>query len=286
MINKKTKYHNSGLEIYILKKHTLEILSDILLNNKCFFVLLVKSGSLNIQINNMIKQLSAHEFIVIPVKSFCKILNMDEKLQIYIMSFTSEFIFKNSIKKPHIGYFEFFTTKFPPKISLKRKEISLLTNLYKLLEDNNKNPNRHIFQNEVLLFSFNLLLYEISGIYHTYSHHIKIRHTRKEKFVIRFFTILETHCGKQHSVKFYANALCITAGHLNKTIKEVTGKTAKQWIEEEIIMEAKRLLLNNDFTILNISEELQFSNPAFFSSFFKKHTSLSPSEYRSKITLQ
>ena len=285
MINKNPKYYHSGLEIYILKKHTLEILSDGLFNNKCSSILLIKSGSLDIQIDNIIKQLSIHDFIIIPVKASCKILNKDEHLQIYIMSFTSEFVFTNSIKKPYIGYFEFFITKFPPKISLKRKEVYLLINLFKLLEKNNMNPNRHIFQNEVLLFNFNLLLYEIAGIYHMNSHHIKIRHTRKEKLVIQFFTILETHYREQHSVTFYANTLFVTAGHLNKTIKQVTGKTAKQWIEEEIILEAKKMLQNDDLTILSISEELQFSSPSFFCNFFKKHNAVSPSEYRLRLTL-
>jgi YesN/AraC family two-component response regulator len=285
-MSKDSKYCHSGLGIYILKKHTLEVLSDELFNSKCFFILLVKSGSLAIQINDTIKHLSANEIIIIPVKAFCKVLNVDEKLQVYIMSFTSEFAFRNSIKKPYVGYFEFFTSKFPSKVSLNRKEVSLLINLFKLLEDNNKNLNRHIFQNEVLLFNFNLLLYSIAGIYHIHSHYIKIKHTRKEKFVIQFFTILETHCRKQHRVTFYANTLFVTAGHLNKTIKEITGKTAKQCIEEEIILEAKKMLQNDELTILSISEELQFSNPSFFSNFFKKHTSLSPSEYRSKIAFQ
>lgn len=283
-MSKNSKYCHSDLGIYILKKHTLEFLSDELFNSKYFFILLVKSGSVAIQINETIKHLSANEIIIIPVKACCRILNINENLEVYIMFFTSKFAFINSIKKPYVGYFEFFIAKFPSKTSLKRKEVSLLINSFKLLKENTENPNRHIFQNEVIALNFNLLLYSIVGIYD--SHYIKIKHTRKEKFVIQFLNILEAHCRKQHRVTFYTNALFVTAGHLNKTIKEITGKTAKQWIEEEIILEAKKMLQKEETTILRISEELQFSNPSFFCNFFKKHTSLSPSEYRSKITLQ
>ncbi len=284
-MNTNPKYYLSGLEIYNLKKDTLEILSKRIFDGNFFSILLVRSGALSIQIDDTVKQLSSNELILISSKSSCKVLNFDDTLQIYLVSFTHKFVFKNSIKKPNIGYFELFITKSLHKISLKSKETSILIKTFKILEDNKKYSNRHIFQNEVLLFTFNLLLYEVAGIYQTYSHHIKVKHSRKEKLVFHFFTILEIHYKEQHNVKFYASSLFITAGHLNKSIKDVTGKTAKQWIEEEIIIEAKKMLQNDDLTISSISEELRFSSPSFFSNFFKKHISISPSEYRSRLIL-
>jgi len=285
-MNTNPKYYNSsGLEVYILKKNTLGILFESFFDDNNFFVLLVKSGTLNIQIDDTIKQLSSQELILISSKSSFKVLNFDDTIQIYLVSFTHKFVFKNSIKKPYIGYFELFITKSLQKISLKSKETFILIKIFKILEYNKKDPNRNIFQNEVLLFTFNLLLYEVAGIYQTYSHYIKIKHSRKEKLVFQFFSILEIHYKEQHNVKFYASSLFVTSGHLNKSIKDVTGKTTKQWIEEEIIREAKKMLQDDDLTISSISDELQFSNPSFFSNFFKKHISISPSEYRLRLTL-
>lgn len=284
-MNTNPKYYDSGLEVYILKKNTLDILSKSFFENNYFFILLVKSGTLNIQIDDTIKQISSKELLLISLKSSCKVLNFNETLQIYLVLFTHKFVFNNSIKKPFIGYFELFITKSLQKILLKSKEVFILTKIFKMLEENKRPPKRHIFQNEVLLFTFNLLLFEIAGIYQKYLHNIKTKHTRKEKLVFHFFSILEMHYKEQHNVKFYANALFVTAGHLNKSIKDVTGKTAKQWIEEEIIIEAKKMLQNDDLTISSISDELQFSSPSFFSNFFKKHIFISPSEYRLRLTL-
>ncbi len=261
----------------------MEVLSDILSNIKYFSILLVRKGSVIIQINETKKELIAHKLIVIPVKSFCKVLNIDNESEVLVTLFTSEFAFKNSIRKSHIGYFELFIMRFPKKISLKNKEVFFMTNLFKFLDNNSKDTS-HLFQKEKLLFSFNLLVYEIAGIYFKKVQNTDgIKHTKKEKLVLRFLKLLEPNCRKQHQVTFYSDTLFITVGHLNRTVKEVTGKTAKQLIEEAIIIEAKILLQDDTLTISEIIEELEFGDLSFFGKFFKKHTFMSPTEYRLKL---
>lgn len=285
MENKKSKYSPLGLVIHVYENISSNISFHELFSENCFSILIVNSGSLSIQIKNTKIYLSVNEIIVIPTRSSCEILNRSHQLQISLVSFPSAFIFKNSIRRPHVGYFEFFVTKVPSKVSLKRKDAVLLIDLFKLMDSKRRRSEKHIFKNEVVLFSFNLLLYELAAIYSRYSRNIKIRHTRKETIVMQFFRILESNCKTQHGVKFYADALFITTGHLTKTVKEVTEKTTKQFIEEALVLEVKILLQNEDLTILHIMEELQFSNISFFSNFFKKFTSMSPSEYRLRLNI-
>lgn len=282
MANTDSKYHQD-MKVHIFKKCTVEVLSDVLFNTRYFSILLVRKGSVTLLINETKKELTAHKLIVIPVKSFCKVLNMNYEPEVLITLFTSEFAFKNSIRKSHIGYFELFIMRFPQKISLKNKEVSFIVHLFKFL-DNNSKDSEHLFQKEKLLFSFNLLVYEIAGIYFKNVQHTgSIKHTQKEKLVLRFLKLLEPNCRKQHQVTFYSNALFVTVGHLNRTVKEVTGKTAKQLIEEAIIIEAKILLQDDTLTISEIIEELEFGDLSFFGKFFKKHTFMSPTEYRLKL---
>uniref|UniRef100_UPI001ED8E43D helix-turn-helix domain-containing protein n=1 Tax=Flavobacterium sp. UGB4466 TaxID=2730889 RepID=UPI001ED8E43D len=129
----------------------------------------------------------------------------------------------------------------------------------------------------------NLLLYELARIYHKSYWHKPRQHSKKEMLVIQFFKILEINCREQHSVKYYANTLAVTTDHLSKTVKQVTEKTAKRFIEEAIVLEAKILLHDDHLTILSIAEELQFTDSSSFSNFFKRHTSQSPSQYRSQL---
>ncbi len=91
---------------------------------------------------------------------------------------------------------------------------------------------------------------------------------------------VENNYKKEHSTTFYANQLHITPDHLNRTIKLKIGKTAKEYIQARIITEAKRLLYFTTLSNKEIGYELGFNEPANFSAFFKKHTQLSPSNFK------
>lgn len=91
---------------------------------------------------------------------------------------------------------------------------------------------------------------------------------------------VENNYKKEHSTTFYANQLHITPDHLNRTVKSKIGKTAKDYIQARIITEAKRLLYFTDLSNKEIGYELGFDEPANFSAFFKKHTQLSPSNFK------
>jgi AraC-like DNA-binding protein len=280
LISKNSKYSPPDLVVYYHKNIPSKVFFRELIKLNCFSILIVNFGYLCIKIQNEGIHLLQNELIVIPSRTSYEILDMSNPLQISLVSFPLTFIFENSIRRPFVGYFEFFITKSPAKISLKSKDAVLLIDLFKLLDDKRRISDVHIFKKELLLFSFNLLLYELAGIYNRYSWQIKVCYTRKETVVMQFFTILEMNCKEQHSVRFYADTLFITTGHLTKTVKEVTDKTTKQFIDEALVLEAKILLQNENLTILHILEELHFKNVSFFSNFFKKHTSMSPSEYR------
>lgn len=87
---------------------------------------------------------------------------------------------------------------------------------------------------------------------------------------------------EQHQVQEYAEQLHISAKYLNQVVKSLLGKTAKELIQEKIILNAKRSLRFTDQHIKEIAYELGFQDPLYFSSFFKKCTGESPSSFRKK----
>lgn len=81
---------------------------------------------------------------------------------------------------------------------------------------------------------------------------------------------------------FYADQLHITPKYLSSVIKEVSGRSAVEWIDRYVILEAKALLRYSGLSIQEIAYELNFSTQSFFGKYFKHHTGMSPSEYKSK----
>jgi len=82
------------------------------------------------------------------------------------------------------------------------------------------------------------------------------------------------------SAKDFANRLAIHVNHLNKVLKESTGKTTTELISERLIQEAKILLKQTDWNISEIAYSLGFEELAHFSNFFKKQTTLTPIAFR------
>ena len=108
------------------------------------------------------------------------------------------------------------------------------------------------------------------------------KHTRSETICRDFLLLVSEHHKEQHTVKFYADRLCLSSKHLALTIKTVMGQSASKVINSFIIQQAKSLLRYTDKTVQEIGYELNFSTQSFFGKYFKQHTGMSPGEYRSQ----
>lgn len=99
------------------------------------------------------------------------------------------------------------------------------------------------------------------------------------KFAMLVFENRETH----REVAYYADQLCISPLYLTKIIQEVNGRSARDMIADYTIIGIKTLLRNADITIKDVVRHSGFSSQSSFSRFFRKHTGMSPSEYRRTI---
>lgn len=124
------------------------------------------------------------------------------------------------------------------------------------------------------------LLMEIGHLYENSSAELPHHLSRQEVLTDQFFEILIQHYLNERSVAFYAEKLCLTPKYLSMAVKKVTGHPIIEWINEAVIIEAKRQLRITDQTVLQISEYLNFPNPSFFGRFFKQYAGMTPLEYR------
>ena len=104
--------------------------------------------------------------------------------------------------------------------------------------------------------------------------------SRNEEYFGRFIKCLYENYKSERSVAFYAAQLHITPKYLTTVIKSVSGRSAAEWIDEYVILEAKNLLRYSSMSIKEVAYALNFPNQSFFGKYFKHHTAMSPSQYK------
>jgi AraC-like DNA-binding protein len=98
-----------------------------------------------------------------------------------------------------------------------------------------------------------------------------------------FKVLLTERIRQQHRVTDYATQLSISPNHLNKVVKETTGKSPTRWIDEALVLEAKVLLSQTASPVATIADQLGFNDPSYFSRLFRRYEGISPLEFRQLI---
>jgi AraC-like DNA-binding protein len=96
----------------------------------------------------------------------------------------------------------------------------------------------------------------------------------------KFIQLVNNFYIEKRTIEEYAELLSITPNHLSQSIKATSGKNALSFITDRLITEAKSLIRFTDFDMAEIAWQLDFSDPANFGKFFKKHAGLTPLEFR------
>jgi AraC family transcriptional activator of pobA len=95
-----------------------------------------------------------------------------------------------------------------------------------------------------------------------------------------FCQMVEQCYARHYPVAYYAQCIGITAAHLNVLCRQAANRSALELIHERMLLEAKRSLVYTSMTVSVVSNTLGFSDPAYFTRFFKRQTGLSPKDFR------
>ncbi len=104
--------------------------------------------------------------------------------------------------------------------------------------------------------------------------------TANERIFDKFNILLSNHIRENRPITFYAEMLNISPKHLSRVVKQEKGINVKRLIDQRMIYEIKQELLSSSDSLKEISINFDFSSSDAMHHFFKKHTEVSPSEYR------
>lgn len=104
--------------------------------------------------------------------------------------------------------------------------------------------------------------------------------SRSRAMFEQFIRLVSEYHTMYRNVGFYADKLCLTPKYLSRLIKDASGRSAPDWIDAYVILEAKNLLKYSSMAIKEIVFKLNFPNQSVFYKFFKARTGMTPTEYR------
>ena len=126
------------------------------------------------------------------------------------------------------------------------------------------------------------LMHHYDRLFHLQADTLAATRSREQTIFDRFIQLVNQHCREEHKISYYADRMCLTERYLGTVVRQTSGTTAKDWIDRALITQTKVLLRHSNHSVLQISEELNFPNPAFFSKYFKRLTGITPSEFLGK----
>ncbi len=246
--------------------------------------ILISKGNLGINICGKDYEMKELSFLDVMDMAEVKINNMSDDLQAWCLVVTFKFAtasLKNMRPGPTEHMFERMNIPLHhmPEDDYKRLE-QPLTMLKNILSDTSHSYRKELSELYYKCFSLelgNIMFKQESSASDTTSYICK-----RDLITLNFFKLVNKHYAEQHYIDFYADALCISPKHLNRIIKEITGKTPHAIICEEITIQAMVMLEDENLTIGQIASDLNFSDQAAFCKFFKKQKNVSPMAYRRK----
>lgn len=133
-----------------------------------------------------------------------------------------------------------------------------------------------------LNFLQSMLMWIFSTIPDTYVS-VARSYTRKQLLFHRFMHLIHEYALREHQIGFYADRLCISSRYLNEIIVEYSkGKTPKELIDEQLTVEIKVQLNKLDLSVEEVAGICCFPDSSYLSRFFKKHTGITPKEFRNR----
>lgn len=247
-----------------------------------FCIMIVKSGLGAIEVNTETFEVAPDSLVIIGPNHFVKaVTNERQQLDVALLFISREFMYDINLDLNVINM-KVLTFSHAPTVSVDARSCRMLRTMFEALHlaalKSEGNPYAKSIARNLLAALFYELLNIGSRI--TADSSSSASRSRRVSYVHEFLDLVSRHHCQERSVKFYAEKLFITPKYLSVLIREATGRSAVEWIDQYVILEAKNMLRYSGKNIQQIAYALNFSNQSAFGKYFKNITGVSPSEFR------
>ncbi len=205
-------------------------------------------------------------------------VDVTEKPSGWVLTFSRDFLLENSIPESFISNINLFQPiGDSPPLKMDASTFERLRGIVGEMETCMPSELRYRSRALGALLQLFLIYANNSGTLEA----SQLEEDNKGVCILRDFKqLVEERFVEWHKVSDYASEIHISPKHLSQTVKNITGKTAKEFVGDRILLEAKRLLLHTELNIKEIAYRTGFEEPLHFSGFFKKNAGISPTKFR------
>jgi len=222
---------------------------------------------------------SKNTLVVIPSRVITSSRNWSLDLEGYLLLFNMDYFLQSNFPHQYIESKKILSSSLQPYVRLTDDQAKEAEEIFETIlrekegNDNHKDELIALKIIELLILSERLFEEQLQ---------LEVNIPAVD-IIKRFSDLLETNFTKERSVSFYASELNVHPNHLNLVIKKHTGFTAKESIQSRLLLETKYLLHSTQLSIKEISNQVGFNDPNYFTVFFKRLENMSPANYRSSF---
>ena len=175
-------------------------------------------------------------------------------------------------------YIFYLSPSSKPELILNSDDVLHFSKFFEIMMENNVTDESK--KKDIILNLIDIIHIEIERRYFQNKNHNVHSYNHKME---QFYEILNRYYYCEKSPTFYADKLNITLKHLNRICKTILNSTVTEMISKRVILESKRMLVNDNKTISEIANALGYENYSYFSKVFKKNTGITPREFKIQV---
>ena len=249
-----------------------------------YFALFCKSGDVNVEINLKNYHIRENMMLISSPGSILRLSGYDADRknvpQFLILVISHEFLsgFSVDVGKIFERRLSFFSD---PVMQLSGKELEFCFEYMDLIQkvvSGDDFPNRRESVGSLVVSLFYLFAGMVDSA--RTQEHVPAKASRTGIIFEQFMSLVSEYHLKERKTSFYAEKMRLTPKYLSKLIKRASGRSAPEWIDSFVILEAKNLLKYTGLSVKEIVYRLNFPNSSVFYKFFRNHTGMTPTEYR------
>jgi AraC family transcriptional activator of pobA len=246
--------------------------------NDHFFIVIVATGKVEIQIEDKIHFLKAGKISIVFPEQICFISNFSDDLTGKIILF-EEVLFCSDILKNELSPYNVNLSANLNCTALPTQEFEEAITLVKNIQNIYNKPS--LVKKEQARFYIKVFL--LGLIESVHGQHPVLHQKTNQHIYIGFKKLLNQQYRSERTVQYYASQLSITPKKLNEITKKHCGETAINAIHNRILTEIKRQLLFSDLSHKEIAFELGFSSPSALNKFVRAKLKETPTELQQEL---